>query len=82
MGIFGVVAFALLAIVTTKLAWARRDDAFVLAAFAALVTMTVHGLVDVPFFKNDLAVLTAFFLAMMLVPSAHTAANHPDVRKD
>ncbi|MEK7183643.1 MAG: O-antigen ligase family protein [Patescibacteria group bacterium] len=77
MGVFGVIAFLFIAITVCKLTWARRDDVVVLAAFAALLTMTVHGLVDVPFFKNDLAVLTAFFLAMTLVPS-----RHPDVRKD
>ncbi len=70
MGIFGVLAFVLIVIVTTKLAWIRRDDVLVLAAFAALLTMTIHGLVDVPFLKNDLAVLTVFFLAMTLAPAA------------
>ena len=74
MGIFGVIAFLWITIVTCKLAWARRHDRLVLAAFAALLTMTIHGLVDVPFFKNDLAVLTAFFLAMMLVP-ANTSSH-------
>lgn len=76
MGIFGVIAFLWLAIVTGKLAWQRRDDVLVLAAFAALLTMTIHGLVDVPFFKNDLAVLTAFFMAMML-----TSANRPSIEQ-
>jgi O-antigen ligase len=69
MGIFGVLAFVLIAIATTKLAWTRRDDVLVLAAFAALLTMTIHGLVDVPFFKNDLAVLSVFFLAMTSSPA-------------
>jgi O-antigen ligase len=72
MGLIGVMAFVWIAVVTTRLAWGRRDDALVLAAFAALLNMTIHGLVDVPFFKNDLAVLTAFFLAMVLAPSAHS----------
>jgi len=81
MGVFGVIAFLFIAFTVSKLTWVRRDDILVLAAFAALLTMTVHGLVDVPFFKNDLAVLTAFFLAMTLVP-ATTPIHHPDVRKD
>lgn len=72
MGLFGVIAFLWLALVTGKLAWQRRTDPLVLTAFAALLTMTIHGLVDVPFFKNDLAVLTAFFMAMMLT------YNHPE----
>lgn len=72
MGVFGVMAFMWVAMVTSKLAWDRRDDVLVLAAFAAVATMTIHGLVDVPFFKNDLAVMTAFFLAMMLLPNKRT----------
>jgi len=35
------------------------------AAFAALATMVIHGLVDVPYFKNDLSILTWFFLAIL-----------------
>ena len=35
------------------------------AAFAALLTMTIHGLVDVPYFKNDLAVMTWIFIAIL-----------------
>lgn len=80
MGVFGVVAFLWIAGVTAKVAWMRRDDALVLAAFAALLTMTIHGLVDVPFFKNDLAVLTAFFLAMILAPTENHP-GHPEVTK-
>ncbi len=72
MGAFGVIAFVWIAIVTLKLTWQHRDDILVLAAFAALLTMMIHGLVDVPFLKNDLAVLTAFFLAMTLAPSSLT----------
>ena len=36
-----------------------------LAAVAALLQMAIHGLVDVPFFKNDLAVMTFVLLAMI-----------------
>lgn len=72
MGVFGVVAFLWLAITTGKVAWHKRDDVLMLAAFAALLTMMIHGLVDVPFFKNDLAILTAFFLAMMLTKGTLT----------
>ena len=81
MGVFGIIAFIWIAIVTSKLAWIRRHDTLVLGAFAALLTMTIHGLIDVPFFKNDLAVLTAFFLAMTLVPTSthHLVTNHPEV---
>ena len=34
-------------------------------AFLALLQMTIHGLVDVPYFKNDLAILTWILLAIV-----------------
>lgn len=37
-----------------------------LIGFSALFVMAIHGLVDVPFFKNDLAFLTVIFLALAL----------------
>jgi O-antigen ligase len=65
MGIFGVLAWIWIAVLVCWNAWQQRDNPLVLAAFAALLTMTIHGLVDVPFLKNDLAVLTVFFLGML-----------------
>lgn len=32
---------------------------------SAMIVIIVHGLVDVPYFKNDLAVMFWLFLAMM-----------------
>ncbi len=37
---------------------------FALPAFFALLTIFIHGLVDVPYFKNDLAILTWIFLIL------------------
>lgn len=34
---------------------------------APLLVMAIHGLFDVPFFKNDLALLTSLFLALLIV---------------
>jgi O-antigen ligase len=58
MGLIGLMAW------TTYSAWTHRKEPLMLVSFGALVTMSVHGLVDVPFFKNDLAVMTVFFLVM------------------
>jgi hypothetical protein len=57
-GLLGVIAFAALLIT-----WARtaKNPALVLPIILALL---VHGLVDVPYFKNDLAI--AFFLLILL----------------
>ncbi|MFZ2681682.1 MAG: O-antigen ligase family protein [Patescibacteria group bacterium] len=66
LGILGVIAGLWLGLISLKLGWQGRDNLFALTALTALVCMAVHGLVDVPFFKNDLSVLTAIFLAMLL----------------
>ncbi|HAU65986.1 MAG: O-antigen polymerase [Candidatus Uhrbacteria bacterium GW2011_GWF2_39_13] len=62
LGLLGIVAFLLLAyhLLTTP------RDPFSTIAFFALVEMTIHGLVDVPYFKNDLAVLTWILIAITL----------------
>jgi O-antigen ligase len=41
-----------------------------LALFAALLTIFIHGLVDVPYFKNDLSLLTWTLLAGFSVTSS------------
>lgn len=74
LGILGLVAFGWLAIVVIKkMMWDQRHGSnkpivttLHLIAFAALATMVVHGLVDVPYFKNDLSVMTWFFIGMLI----------------
>ncbi|MFA5184506.1 MAG: O-antigen ligase family protein [Patescibacteria group bacterium] len=41
------------------------DQYLVLGLATALITMIVHGLVDVPYFKNDLAVMFWLFFALL-----------------
>lgn len=43
----------------------NSERCLALGLFGALVTLTVHGLVDVPYFKNDLAVLFWIYLALI-----------------
>ena len=66
LGLLGVIVAVWLAAVVIRHTWRNRHDPLIVAGFVALLTMAIHGLVDVPFFKNDLAVLTVFFLAMTL----------------
>ncbi len=65
LGLVGLIGIIGLMITTSMYAWKNRDDDWVLICFTVLVGMTVHGLVDVPFFKNDLAVLTVFWLVAL-----------------
>lgn len=71
LGLLGLLVLIGLAYVvgnTAHTAWKNRahTDPFLLAmAFAALAQMTIQGFVDVPYFKNDLALLTWLILALI-----------------
>ncbi len=70
LGLLGLLALCVLAWQTwrqTKKAFAQTSRFRWLAfgCFAALLQMTIHGLVDAPFFKNDLAMLTLALLALL-----------------
>lgn len=58
IGLLGVIATALLG-------WHVLKRAPMTIPFFALLQMFIHGLVDVPYFKNDLSVLTWILLAMI-----------------
>lgn len=66
LGLIGLIGLMGLMIWATHFAWVNRKDHLVLVSFGAFLTMGIHGLVDVPFFKNDLAVMTVFFIVMMI----------------
>ncbi|PIQ67492.1 hypothetical protein COY25_00125 [Candidatus Uhrbacteria bacterium CG_4_10_14_0_2_um_filter_41_7] len=71
LGLLGLVSFFWLTSLSIKsiLLSTETDDVAIATikstAFGALAIMCVHGLVDVPFFKNDLAVMTLIFLAAL-----------------
>lgn len=73
LGVLGLIGFLFLALTIAWHAWhlhrERQLTIVHLAIFAALLHMTVHGLVDVAYFKNDLSVLTWLLLATTLRPS-------------
>ena len=58
LGLLGLIAFAWLALAYF---WKNRS----IALIAAGVVILIHGLVDVPYFKNDLAMLTWILIAMV-----------------
>ncbi len=67
LGILGIIAFVwliILIIIETK---KQKKNPVALAIFSALTIMIIHGLVDVPFFKNDLAIMTSVILAGLIV---------------
>ncbi len=66
LGLLGLIAVLFIAVLIVRSTWQHRDDPYALAVFAALVTMAIHGLVDVPFFKNDLAMMTVGLIAFLI----------------
>jgi O-antigen ligase len=67
LGLLGVAAFTWVAVLTTRMMWGLRTSRhapFALAVFAAVTAHGVHGLVDVPYFKNDLAILWWLLIAL------------------
>jgi O-antigen ligase len=70
LGALGVLVLATLAFQTWRdfrLAYRKSSPMRWLAfgCFAALLEMVIHGLVDVPYFKNDLAMFTFALLALL-----------------
>ncbi len=68
IGLFGMLSFVGV-LVSLFIAACKIDDRQTRAAYlAALVALVVHGLVDVPYFKNDLALL--FWICAFLIYSS------------
>ncbi len=63
LGLPGLLAFLIISYLTLKTLYHHRTNPMSLALLAAFFTILIHGLVDVPFFKNDLAMLTALLLS-------------------
>lgn len=64
-GIFGLFAFAY--VIWIWATWRSPEGKWNMPALAVLIALLVHGLVDVPYFKNDLAVL--FWVLALLTTS-------------
>ncbi|PJE75756.1 hypothetical protein COV04_03270 [Candidatus Uhrbacteria bacterium CG10_big_fil_rev_8_21_14_0_10_48_11] len=76
LGIAGLLVFFWLLFAFFRLAWDRRGQALSVAAMAAMVALLVHGLVDVPYFKNDLAFLFWILMAISLLESLRVHVLH------
>lgn len=71
LGLLGLIAFFWLTILVIREIRSNAPSGSLMsggetmkfAIFAALAVMVIHGLVDVPYFKNDLSVLTMILLA-------------------
>jgi len=88
-GILGVLAFIWICVTWVRLAIRRsagqggyKTRPYVVAAILPLFAMLVHGLVDVPYFKNDLAMLFWVFAALAgtCASAQKMVSSHQNVR--
>ncbi len=56
-GLLGLVSFFGLIVLAFKRGWQNRKSSLALGLALACVALVIHGLVDIPYFKNDLALL-------------------------
>lgn len=69
LGLFGLLLFVFIVIFVVKTLWGlfRIKNILAWPLTLAWLTWFVHGLVDVPYFKNDLSILFFIFLGLTLL---------------
>jgi O-antigen ligase len=81
-GILGVVAFAWLLVVAVRLSWRGWTGGqpewrpIFLGILLALVAIVTHGLVDVPYFKNDLSLEFWVIVGVLVAGHRYAISNH------
>jgi len=67
LGILGLIGFAFVLIWFFRRIYVLRSKFYVLTLAAALVAILAHGLVDVPYFKNDLSMMFWLFITIAAI---------------
>lgn len=57
LGLIGALAFLFMCCLALYYAWRRRKDDYAFGFGLFVLTMITHGLIDIPYLKNDLALL-------------------------
>ena len=79
LGIFGLIGFIWLIVEFFRLGWPHtKNFSPALALQVSMITLLVHGLVDSPFWKNDLAVL--FWVLVGLQFTLHEMTKEPHAK--
>lgn len=65
LGLLGLIATLTLFALLIKNLWSQKNP-LATTLLASILILLIHGLVDVPFFKNDLAILTAVIISFSL----------------
>ncbi len=71
-GLLGLVTFLVFIVWWMKSLWTRikKADGLAISAVAAMLAILVHGFVDTPYFKNDLALIYVFIFLLPLLAIA------------
>lgn len=74
-GVLGLVVFLAFLVMWSRSLWPRwrRGEAAGIVAIASMSTLIIHGFVDTPIFKNDLALM---FVFVTFIPSILTAPKN------
>ncbi len=69
IGLFGMVLFLIIYGLAIKKSWKKnqQEKCFGVAILMSLLVFFIHGLVDVPYFKNDLSFLWWIILAIIFI---------------
>ena len=65
VGVLGLLSFIGILMFGLFLSYKRRDTIFTAGVFLFLLALVLHGVVDVPYFKNDLALLFWIVFAIL-----------------
>jgi len=76
-GVLGLAGFCLIGFGIWRVTTKKANRYYVVAFGAGLTEMMIHGMVDVPFLKNDLALLGAVFIILLLIAAEKERAFSP-----
>lgn len=77
LGVFGLIGFIWLLVQFFRLGWSHTQHfSPSLALQVSMITLLIHGLVDSPYWKNDLAVLFWLLIGLQFTLSEMTKERH------
>ncbi len=79
LGLLGLASFLLISLRVIWLAWWRRRQVISVGVILFLVAMALHGLIDIPYFKNDLALLFWVIITLFVSKLTLTDAKNPKI---
>lgn len=82
LGLIGLIAFLIIItkfLIKSFIIFIKNKNLLALGLFTSMLVIIIHGLVDVPYFKNDLSAL--FFIILALLASLNLDNNTKLIKK-